>query len=215
MNEIETEPQVEAPERHPADRLNDGSALKFVFYVPALLLHTVIAGYIGSLFCSLAVHLLMVPLPLLRSPWFLMLSYYVLSLAIGAAWGRFLDNWLFGTSRYVWIIPAVLLAIVFVGLSASVGVETAVSWIFGRSLRWLAGATLPVICSAGYSLGAWIRRSTGDEIPSAVEASIGPSAWPETRNSMWSKAVKLWRAGRSVDYPEEQSSFDEKQVPHD
>jgi len=32
MSEIETEPQVEASEeRHPADTLNDGSALKFVF----------------------------------------------------------------------------------------------------------------------------------------------------------------------------------------
>jgi hypothetical protein len=194
------EPAVEqGEERHPADTLNDGDPHKFFLFIPAFLLHTFIA-VVGTLFVAgLVTRLLWLNQFVLRSPWSMLVFNYVLCMAMGVAWSPFLDRWLYRTSRFVWIPAALLFSIWFGSWLLEFGLKVALGMFFsGRRMPFLE-STLPLLSSGAYAVGAWVRRSTGDEIPLLVESAtmaIGASKEEVPAKKVWAKVVELWRAGR-------------------
>jgi len=178
-------------ERHPADTLNDGSVAKLIFFLPALVLHTAIAALAIPMLCGLAVRLLMLPYFVMRSAWATAAIYYVLAIVAGVAWSRRLDRWLFGTSRWVWIVPTLWLLVRMIGAGS-----------FDRALSTLAHTVvgivvflLPFVCASGYTVGAWIRRSSGDDV-AELDSAVEANAAHVPVKSIWAKTVELWRAGR-------------------
>lgn len=199
--------QQEVEERHPADTLIDGSTLKLVFWVPAFLLHTFIAVAVVMWVMNFAASSLWLIPFLARSMWLSAVYFYLGGIVAGLAWSPFLDRWLFRTSKYVWIIPTLWFVYWFGGWVIDMGWGAAFENFFsfhGRARGWLfTGATLPLFCSVAYTVGAWIRRGTGEEIPELVESTIGASTETISAEIAWARVVKLWRAGRSVDYADD------------
>jgi hypothetical protein len=164
MSEIDIEPQEEAvKERHPADTLNDGSALKFVFYVPALLLHTLIVAVGCPLGVAAATAILNMRPSYGRYFWPGFILEFIFSGLMGYAWTNRLDKWLFGTSRWVWILPAIWFAIRFIGYQTSIFSPSRMQHFFGRmddmnSLHDQLFVVVPFVCAVGYAIGALVRR---------------------------------------------------------
>jgi len=174
--------------------------------VPALLLHSAISTFAVTWVLNFAAQAFWINYLIGQWTWTSAVFYYIGGLAAGTVWSRRLDRLLFNTSRWVWVLPILWFSFYFSRFALG-SLRFAIALFFAPRVSWFfIGGVVQILVSAGYGVGAWIRRSTGDEIPNAVEASIGPSAWPETRRSLWAKTVKLWRAGRSIDYPDEEPS---------
>ena len=197
MSENGAAPASEVEERHPADSLNDGSALKFVFYVPALLLHAFIGTYILYPFVSFALRILQVPRFLFGwSVWFDLTTYFLFCFAAGMVWSPFLNRWLFRTSWFVWIPATGWLAFSFIGWWQGFGFGVAVHTALSGWKFW--SVTMPALCGSSYSFGAWIRRAIADEVPLPEKTSWQKSA-PAVKSVLttyWNKARgrELWES---------------------
>jgi hypothetical protein len=166
--------------------------------VPALVLHTAIAAVVLPMVCgTLTRDVLMLPWPIRRMYWLMYIIYYVLSLFAGMAWAKFLDTKLFNTSRFVVVLPGIWFLL-------NVPVRARGEFFMNPVFAWLPFMWfVPFLCSLGYALGAWIRRSTEDEVPDAINEYVDAAALPDHKMIV-GKAVKLWRAGRSLDDAEEE-----------
>ena len=195
MNDLE-EPQIGTEERHPADTLNDGSPRKFFLFVPAIFVHSGIAAWIVPFVCRvLLLDVLDVPRLFLRSYVALAILYYLLSLVAGLAWSKVLDRLLLNTSRFVFVVPVLYF---FVQLfEFSTGRKRAFDDNVTVPMALLVSLE-PLLCSVGYAVGAWIRRSAVEVEVALDTPQIGLK---QTSGEAWSKVVKAWRAGRSIDYP--------------
>jgi hypothetical protein len=191
------EPEQSENQRHPADTLNDGSPHKFFLFIPAFVVHFAIVAWGASFIGSWLRRALMLPWFLSSSAWILLLLNYVVALTMGLAIGRRLDRWFLGTGKFLWL-PALLWFVY--GLFESGRRASAGDYLANFYL--LAFASLPLVSVLGYAAGLWARSSALPEEEKWLQDRQEQAA--RRRNDFKVGLVKVWRAGRSIDYPIEE-----------
>jgi hypothetical protein len=168
--------EEEIEEQHPANTLNDRSALKFVFWVPAFVLHTLIAAMVCPVGVTLASIMLGMRPSFGRYFWPGFLLEFAFAFLMGYAWTKRLDRWFFGTSRWVWILPSIWLLVRVLTYRPDVlAGTTRFEHFLGRAddLAALGDQLLvvvPFVCAIGYALGARYRRTKGDVLHEKLKA---------------------------------------------
>lgn len=176
QQQMEEPVEEQGEERHPADTLNDGNPHMFLLFVPAFAVHTFIAAIICPIGVMLTSMILNIRPSYGRYFWPGFLMEFGFAGLMGYAWSKRLDRWLFGTSRAVWVIPALWLLVNVVSYRTdALALVSRLQHFLGqmndlRTLHDQMYVVIPFACAVGYAVGAWYRRRRGEILYEKLES---------------------------------------------